>query len=99
MQVPGTCPWFLFQDKYERLLVARGLIGGTREGGHEQQVVNHDELGGLQGEEHAVEALKSGIVGLDAKLKKLVDLGQIGVVCCVVASVFVVVGVIGMMLK
>ena len=100
MQVPGTCPWFLFQDKYERLLVARGLIGGTREEGHEQQVVvNHDELGGLQGEEHAVEALKSGIVGLDAKLKKLVDLGQIGVVCCVVASVFVVVGVIGMMLK
>jgi hypothetical protein len=98
VQVLGTCPWYLFQDKYEHLLVARGLI--AKEGGHEQHVVvNNDELGGLQGEEHDVEALKSGIAGLDAKLKKLVDLGQIGVVCCVIVTVFVVVGVISMMLK
>ena len=97
VQVPGTCPFYLFQDKYEQLLVARGLI--AKEGGHGQQVMNNDELGGLQGEEHDVEALKSGIAGLDAKLNKLVGLGQIGVVCCVIVTVFVVVGVISMMLK
>ena len=89
MQVPGTCLFYLFQDKYERLLVAKGLI--AREGGHEHHlVVNNDELGGLQGEEHDVEALKSGIAGLDGKLKKLVVLGQVGVVCCVIVTVFVV---------
>jgi hypothetical protein len=82
------------------MLIARGLIGGARVGGTEEQVpVNHDELGGLQGEEHDVEALKNDIAGLDAKLKKLVDLGQIGVVCFVIVSVFVVVGVISMLLE
>ena len=58
-----------------------------------------DELGGLQGAEHDVEALETRIAGLDAKLKKPVDLGEIGAVCSVVVTVFVVVGVISMLLK
>jgi hypothetical protein len=58
-----------------------------------------DELGGLQGAEHDVEALETRIAGLDVKLKKLVDLGKIGVVCSVVVAVFVVGGVISMLLK
>ena len=58
-----------------------------------------DELGGLQGAEHDVEALETRIAGLDAKLKKLVDLGKIGAICSIVVVVFVVVGVISMLLK
>ena len=58
-----------------------------------------DELGGLQGAEHDVEALETRIAGLDAKLKKPVDLGKIGAVCSVVVTVFVVGGVISMLLK
>ena len=58
-----------------------------------------DELGGLQGAEHDVEALETRIAGLDAKLKKQVDLVEIGAVCSVVVTVFVVVGVISMLLK
>jgi len=46
-----------------------------------------------------VDVVKSGIAGLDGKLKKLVVLGQVGVVCCVIVTVFVVVGVISMILK
>lgn len=35
MQVPGSCPWYLFADKYEKLLIGRGLIQkrGTAAGG------------------------------------------------------------------
>jgi len=39
------------------------------------------------------------IAGLDVKLKKLVDLGKIGVVCSIVVAVFVDVGVISKLLK
>jgi len=89
----------LFADKYERLFIQRGLIEGTRVDSTQAVPVICDELGGLQGAEHDVEALETRIAGLDAKLKKPVDLGEIGAVCSVVVTVFVVVGVISMLLK
>jgi hypothetical protein len=89
----------LFADKYRRLLIRRELIEDTRVDSARAVHVISDELGGLQGAEHDVEALETRIAGLDVKLKKLVDLGKIGVVCSVVVAVFVVGGVISMLLK
>ena len=90
-QVPGTCLWYLFVDKYEKMLIKRGVIAIT--GVETEQPVPElsDEVGGLQAAVDGVnnvlacvnddvEALKATIGGLDAKLKKLVVLGEIGVV-------------------
>ena len=47
-QVPGTCPWYLFADKYEKMLIERGVIAIT--GVETEQPVPElsDEVGGLQ---------------------------------------------------
>jgi hypothetical protein len=106
--VSGTCLWFLFADKYEKMLIDRRVIAIT--GVETEQPVPElsDEVGGLQvavdGANNVlacvnddVEALKATIGGVDAKLKKLVVLGEIGVVFIVILAVFVVLGVIKML--
>ena len=47
-QVSGTCPWYLFADKYEKMLIKRGVIAIT--GVETVQPVPElsDEVGGLQ---------------------------------------------------
>jgi hypothetical protein len=87
----------MFADKYKRMLIRKGLITPTREEieGRGRQVFS--EVAGLGdaavGRDNVVPILGE-IGGLDAKLKKLVTLGQIGVVCTLVIAVFVVLGVI-----
>jgi hypothetical protein len=85
------------------MLVEMGVIQVTKVETEQPVPELSDEVGGLHGAidgtsnglacvNDDVEALKASIGGLDAKLKKLVDLGQIGVVCIVVLAVFVVLG-------
>jgi hypothetical protein len=90
LQDPSSCPWFLFADKYKGMLIRRGLIEATAAETVIQQP--EPELAAV-GRDSDVPML-GAIGGLDAKLKKLVTIGQIGVVCTLVIAVFVVLGVI-----
>lgn len=101
-QDPSTCRWYLFQDKYERLLISKGIIEGRRLEVDQPVPEMSSEVAGFEGavdsRDNAVPLLGQ-IGGLDAKLKKLVILGQIGVVCTLIIAVFVVVGVILLLLN
>lgn len=82
----------MFAENYEKMLIRKGFIGAK------QAVPEfHTEVEGLVpaggGRDNAVPLL-GPIVDVDAKLKQLVSLGQIGVACIVVIAVFVVLGVI-----
>lgn len=88
----------MFADKYERLLARRGLIqGATEHGVHPEAEVTEETVGFER--VHDLEAIQSSISGLDSKLKRLVHLGHVGVACCVVIAVFVVVAVVRMLLQ
>ena len=79
------------------MLIRKGMIGATRVEIEQPVPEFNSEVAGLVdagvGRDNAVPILGE-IGGLDAKLKKLVTLGQIGVVCTLVIAVFVVLGVI-----
>jgi hypothetical protein len=67
----------LFADKYERMLIDKGVIGATRVETKQPVPELSSEVPGLDARDNVQTILGS----LDAKLKKLVILGKIGVVC------------------
>jgi hypothetical protein len=112
--VPGTCPWYVFADKYEKLLASMGLIqrAGTAVATSRPEVyvdVCREHRIPIGRQEGLLEAnktelaplltLKNGADGVDEKLQKLIALGQISAVCLVVVAVLVVAVVVIMLVK